>query len=172
MITCPTGCHRVILNKLLHYVYFTLSERWPPAILYEICSTKDALLMINEDVCVGWCTLFGVSLWAVISGLHPGAAMGASFGCVVFIMFPDPTVGNFFVKLLRKFLLTIGSWGFGYGAAIGVGGSWAMLAGVFGAALGSGILGALNLMVFNNGDLPKWLTGVLARIPGLRRDSE
>lgn len=116
------------------------------------------------DYFPGWMLAAWFFLVAMVVQLHPGAAMGASFGCVFFIFLPDPTVGGWGFKLVRKVGLTAVSWGFGYAAGIAVGGTLAMLFGVLGGALAATILGALNLMVLNDGDLPAWLATVLKTV--------
>lgn len=116
----------------------------------------------------GWLISFLLFVGALIVQLHPGAAMGASFGCVFFIFLPDPTAGGALFKFVRKLGLTVVSWGFGYAAAIAVGGSAAMLFGVLGGALASAVLGALNLMVLNDGDLPNWLNSVIKAVLRLK----
>lgn len=98
--------------------------------------------------------------------------MGASFGCVFFILLPDPVVSNWVVSLLRKFGLTLVSWGFGYAMGIAFSSNSSMLAAVIGAALASGVLGALNLMVKNNGDLPQWMSSAINAILRLKRGSD
>ena len=116
----------------------------------------------------GWFTAFALFVWAMIGQLHPGAAMGASFGCVFFIFLPDPTVGGMYFKFARKLGLAIVSWGFGYATGIAVGGTIAMLAALFGGALAAAVLGALNLMVLNDGDLPHWLTTIVRAVLRLK----
>lgn len=111
-----------------------------------------------------WFVALLLYLGALIAQLHPGAAMGASFGCLFFIFLPDPTAGGALFKFTRKCGLTIVSWGFGYAAGIAVGGSFAMLFGVLGGALAAAILGALNLMVLNDGDLPNWLASIVKAV--------
>lgn len=114
---------------------------------------------------------------SVIEQLHPGAAMGASFGCFCFLAFADPTVGTFLEKLIRKFLLLIFSWGAGYalGAAISTSpnwAGWAMITAVAGSALGATWAGAVNLMIRNDGPLPHWLSSIIDRIPLARKGSD
>ena len=120
----------------------------------------------------GWLTVALACVWAVLEQLHPGSAMGASFGCVFFILLPDPVVSNWVVSLLRKFGLTLVSWGFGYAMGIAFSSNSSMLAAVIGAALASGVLGALNLMVKNNGDLPQWMSSAINAILRLKRGSD
>jgi hypothetical protein len=112
----------------------------------------------------GWLTAFLLFLGAMVIELHPGAAMGASFGCVFFMWLPDPTAGGRLFKFIRKLCLTIVSWGFGYAAGIAVGGAGAMLASVLGGSLAAAVLGALNLMVLNNADLPNWLNSTIRAV--------
>lgn len=119
----------------------------------------------------------GVYMCSIIEQLHPGAAMGASFGCFCFLAFADPTRGAWLEKMVRKTLLLIGSWGIGYsfGSAVATSANWsgyAMLAAVAGAALGATIFGALNLMVRNDGPLPQWLSAIVDRIPVLRKGND
>lgn len=115
----------------------------------------------------GWVVAL-LYLGALAAQLHPGAAMGASFGCVFFMFLPDPTVGGWGFKLFRKSCLTLVSWGFGYAAGIAVGGTGAMFAAVFGGSLAAAVLGALNLMVLNNGDLPAWLSSLIRTVLRLK----
>lgn len=116
----------------------------------------------------GWFAAFALFVGAMISQLHPGSAMGASFGCVFFIFLPDPTVGGMIFKFARKLGLAIVSWGFGYATGIAIGGTLAMLAALLGGALAAAILGALNLMVLNDGDLPHWLTSIIRAVLRLK----
>lgn len=116
----------------------------------------------------GWFAAFALFVWTMIGQLHPGAAMGASFGCVFFIFLPDPTAGGMLFKFARKLGLAIVSWGFGYATGIAVGGTIAMLAALFGGALAAAVLGALNLMVLNDGDLPHWLVSIMRAILRLK----
>lgn len=116
---------------------------------------------------------------SVLEQLHPAAAMGTSFGCFCFLAFADPTVGKWYEKFLRKFALLIFSWGAGYAAGAGIGGSadpevskYAMIAAVGVSALSATIFGALNLMIRNDGPLPKWLGSIVDRIPVLRKGND
>lgn len=120
----------------------------------------------------GWLTLVAVSVWAVMEQLHPGSAMGASFGCVFFVLLPDPVVTSFFSKLLRKMGLTVVSWGFGYAVGIAFSNGSSMLMAIIGAAVASGVLGALNLMVKNDGDLPQWMSSLINAILRLKRGGD
>jgi hypothetical protein len=120
----------------------------------------------------GWLTICAAYVWAVIEQLHPGSAMGASFGCVFFVLLPDPVVASFFSKLLRKMGLTVVSWGFGYAVGIAFSNGSSMLAAIIGAAVASGVLGALNLMVKNDGDLPQWLSSLINAILRLKRGGD
>lgn len=118
-----------------------------------------------------------VSLWGMIQQAHPYAAMGASFGCVFVLLIRDPLVKSFIEQALRKLLLIILSWGIGYayGLALSESPSWksyTMFGSLALAALGSGVLGAFNLMVRNDGPLPKWLVGILDRTPLLRKGND
>lgn len=115
----------------------------------------------------GWVVAF-LYVLALAAQLHPGAAMGASFGCVFFMFLPDPTVGGRTFKFFRKTSLTVVSWGFGYAVGIAVGGTGAMVAAVLGSSLAAAILGALNLMVLNNGDLPNWLSSLIRTVLRLK----
>lgn len=119
------------------------------------------------DPSPGWVVAL-MYLGALAAQLHPGAAMGASFGCVFFIFLPDPTVGGWVFKCFRKTSLTVVSWGFGYAAGIAMGGTGAMLAAVLGSSLAAAILGALNLMVLNDGDLPNWLSSMIRAVLRLK----
>lgn len=116
----------------------------------------------------GWFVAFALLVGAVAGDLNPGSAMGASFGCVFFIFLPDATVGGRVFKFIRKVSLAAVSWGFGYATGIAIGGAVAMLAALLGGALAAAILGALNLMVLNDSELPHWLTSVLRAILRLK----
>lgn len=124
------------------------------------------------------CSLIaGIYACSVLEQLHPGAAMGASFGCFCFLGFADPTVGTWFEKLIRKVSLLIFSWGTGYaiGSAIGTSADWAgyaMISAVGGSALGATFFGALNLMIRNDGPLPRWLSSIVDRLPVLRKPND
>lgn len=120
------------------------------------------------DLVPGWFVAFLLFVGALIAQLHPASAMGASFGCVFFVFLPDPTAGGRLFKFFRKMGLTVVSWGFGYAAGIAVGGSVAMLSAVLGGALAAAVLGALNLMVLNDGDLPNWLSSVIKAVLRLK----
>jgi hypothetical protein len=120
----------------------------------------------------GWLTVSAVYVWAVLEQLHPGSAMGASFGCVFFILLPDPVVSSWFLKLIRKIGLTIVSWGFGYAVGIAFSSNSSMLVAVIGAAVASGVLGAINLMVKNDGDLPQWMSSLINAILRLKRGGD
>lgn len=129
--------------------------------------------MSTSNEITGSTALICMTFIACAQQLHPWSAMGAGFGCLLFVMLPDPTAGGLIVKLFRKSILTIASFGIGYACGYGVRGSdWAMLAAIGGAALGSGVLGALNLTVYNNGPLPQWLEKALDRVPGLNRGTD
>lgn len=128
----------------------------------------------GQCVALSW-----LCLWALAEQLHPGAAMGTSFGCFCFLAFADPTVGKWYEKLLRKVALLIFSWGAGYGAGSGIGYSsdpevakYAMITAVLVAAVSATVLGAVNLMVRNDGPLPKWLSAIVDRIPVLRKGND
>lgn len=116
----------------------------------------------------GWFVAFTLFMGATIGDLHPGSAMGASFGCVFFIFLPDPTAGGMLFKFARKLGLAVVSWGFGYATGIAVGGALSMLAALLGGALAAAVLGALNLMVLNDGDLPHWLTSIIRAVLRLK----
>lgn len=116
----------------------------------------------------GWFMAFALFVGAMVGDLHPGSAMGASFGCVFFIFLPDPTAGGMVFKFIRKLGLAIVSWGFGYATGIAVGGAVSMLAALLGGALAAAVLGALNLMVLNDGDLPHWLTSIVRAVLRLK----
>ena len=120
----------------------------------------------------GWLTLAFVYAWAVLEQLHPGSAMGASFGCVFFILLPDPVTTSWVQKLIRKFGLTVVSWGFGYAVGIAFSNGSSMLAAIIGAAVASGVLGAINLMVKNDGDLPQWMSSLINAILRLKRGGD
>ena len=120
----------------------------------------------------GWLTLAFVYAWSVLEQLHPGSAMGASFGCVFFILLPDPVVSSWSQKLIRKVGLTVVSWGFGYAVGIAFSNGSSMLAAIIGAAVASGVLGAINLMVKNDGDLPQWMSSLINAILRLKRGGD
>ena len=120
----------------------------------------------------GWLTLAFVYAWSVLEQLHPGSAMGASFGCVFFILLPDPVTASWSQKLIRKFGLTVVSWGFGYAVGIAFSNGSSMLAAIIGAAVASGVLGAINLMVKNDGDLPQWMSSLINAILRLKRGGD
>lgn len=120
----------------------------------------------------GWLTVSAVYVWAVLEQLHPGSAAGASFGCVFFILLPDPVVSSWFLKLIRKIGLTVVSWGFGYAVGIAFSNGSSMLAAILGSAVASGVLGAVNLMVKNNGDLPQWMSSLINAILRLKRGGD
>lgn len=116
-------------------------------------------------------------VWSLIEQLHPGAASGASFGCFFFLAFADPTKGSTVERLFRKVALLMFSWGLGYAVGSGLAaspnwGSFAMAAAVGISALSAAIFGALNLTIRNDGPLPRWLGGILDRIPTLKRGSD
>lgn len=123
--------------------------------------------MVIEQSPVGL-TVFGLSVWAVLEQLHPGAAMGASFGCIFFIFLPDPGGDHWVFKLTRKVGLTVFSWGIGYATGTFAGGDGAMFAAVLGGALGAVVMGAFNLMVKNDAPLPGWLDSLLKLVLRLK----
>ncbi|AUM59627.1 hypothetical protein HOS55_gp025 [Pseudomonas phage PMBT3] len=47
-----------------------------------------------------------------------------------------------------------------------------MLAAIIGAAVASGVLGAINLMVKNDGDLPQWMSSLINAILRLKRGGD
>jgi hypothetical protein len=116
----------------------------------------------------GWFVAFVLLVGTMAGQLHPGSAMGASFGCVFFIFLPDATAGGRVFKFVRKVALAVVSWGFGYATGIAIGGAVAMLVALLGGALAAAILGALNLMVLNDGELPHWLTSVIRAVLRLK----
>lgn len=107
--------------------------------------------------------------WAIVSileGLHPAAACGAAFGCFFFLAFPDPDKR----PILRKISLLFFSWGVGYSLGTAAAGSanwngFAMFIAISGSALSATVFGVINLMVRNDGPLPKWLATILDRLP-------
>lgn len=130
----------------------------------------------THNTAAGWLAIAGLYVWSVIEQLHPGAASGASFGCFFFLAFPDPTVGRWFEQLVRKFALLVFSWGSGYGIGSGLAASaawsgWAMAGACGTAAMVATLVGALNLMVRNDGPLPRWLGAILDRFPASRGPS-
>lgn len=129
--------------------------------------------MINEPASSsGWLTIAFVYAWSVLEQLHPGSAMGASFGCVFFVLLPDPVIASWSQKLIRKIGLTVVSWGFGYAVGIAFSNGSSMLAAIIGAAVASGVLGAINLMVKNDGDLPQWMSSLINAILRLKRGGD
>lgn len=118
-----------------------------------------------------------ISLWGLVQQAHPFAAMGASFGCVFVLLMRDPLVASVLERGCRKLLLIVLSWGVGYayGLALSESPDWksyTMFGALALAALGSGVLGAANLMFRNDGPLPPWLVGILDRIPLLRKGND
>lgn len=118
-------------------------------------------------------------IFALAEQLHPASAMGTSFGCFCFLAFADPTVGKWYEKLLRKIALLIFSWGAGYAAGSAIAAStdpdvakYAMIVAVVAAAVSATLLGAVNLMIRNDGPLPKWLGAIVDRIPVLRKGND
>lgn len=121
----------------------------------------------------GWAALALIYAWSVVGQLHPGAAAGASFGCFFFLAFPDPSAGRWWETLTRKFALLVFSWGAGYAVGDGIATSsewagWAKAAAVAVSAIAATVMGALNLMVRNDGPLPRWLGAIVDRVPLLR----
>lgn len=64
------------------------------------------------------------------------------------------------------------SWGFGYAVGIAFSNGSSMLASLLGAAVASGVLGSVNLMVKNNGDLPQWMSSLINAILRLKRGGD
>jgi len=120
----------------------------------------------------GSCAAFStVCLWTLLEQLHPGAASGASFGCFFLLAFPDPIKDRWLELAARKFGLLVFSWGMGYGIGSGHaqgGGTYAIAYACGTSALAAGVFGAVNLMVRNDGPLPKWLAAIVDRIPTLK----
>ena len=115
-------------------------------------------------------TLTGLALviLAVLEQLHPGAASGASFGCFFLLALPDPLRNSWWEIVLRKMLMLVFSWGWGYAMGSGhaaEGGHYAMATACGHAALAAAVFGSLNLMFRNDGPLPPWLSAMLDRIP-------
>lgn len=112
------------------------------------------------------------SFWvlvSVIQGLHPAAACGAAFGCFFLLAFPDPDRR----PIVRKVCLLMFSWGVGYslGTLTAGSASWsgaAMFVAVSGSALAATVFGVINIMIRNDGPLPKWLATILDRLPFLK----
>lgn len=131
-----------------------------------------------RDSSAGWLAVMLMYIGAVIEQLHPMSAIGASFGCMFFILLPDPVVEKWTgfigwtLKLFRKIVLTVLSWGIGYSVGILFFNNASMLMAILGGALGSTILGVLNLMVKNDGDLPPWLTSGMNAILRIKRGSD
>lgn len=110
---------------------------------------------------------------AILTAMHPWAAVGAAGGCCFFLAFPPNKT-----SYLQRFTLLVFSWVIGYAHGV----FWypdgppydpsAMLPAVALSALGVviGIAGAK--MVTRSGPLPPWLEGILDRIPVLRRKGD
>lgn len=118
--------------------------------------------------------IFGLFACSILEQLHPGSATGASFGCMFFLVCPDPAKRSWLEKFLRKTVLIMFSWGIGYGIGYGVSETpdikqWAMAYAAGSAALAAVFFGAMNLMIGNNGPLPQWLNDIVDRIPALRK---
>lgn len=114
-------------------------------------------------------TSVGSFLFAIAQGLHPGAACGAAFGCFFFLAFPDAEKR----PVARKLSLLAFSWGVGYSLGTAAAGSvtwsgFAMFVAVSSSALAATIFGVINLMVRNDGPLPKWMATILDRVPFLK----
>jgi len=112
-----------------------------------------------------------ICFMTLIEQLHPGSASGASFGCFFLLAFPDPSRDRWYELACRKIGLLVFSWGIGYGAGSGHaagGGNYAILISCSSSALAAAVFGALNLMVRNDGPLPKWLSAIVDRIPTLK----
>lgn len=122
----------------------------------------------------GWAAVVLAFFGALIQELHPMSAIGASFGCVFFILLPDPVVEKWtgiigwLLKLSRKIALTILSWGVGYSVGILFFNNASMLMAILGGALGSAVLGMFNLMIKNDADLPKWLSSLVSAVLRLK----
>lgn len=117
-----------------------------------------------------------IYIWSMIEQLHPGAAGGASLGCFFFLAFPDPAVGKWYEQAARKCALLVFSWGAGYSVGAGMAESaewanWAKAGAVSTAALSATLFGAFNLMIRNDGPLPRWLGAIIDRIPVIRGSS-
>jgi len=121
---------------------------------------------MNQPSIEAFLTWLALAILTTMQALHPGAACGAAFGCAFLLGYPDPSKR----AIVRKWFLIIGSWGTGYSvgtAAVGSPGwePFAMFFALATSALSAAVFGALNLMVRNDGPLPKWLGAVLDRVP-------
>lgn len=124
---------------------------------------------MNEPSISAMTTYLGWVIVSVLQGLHPGAACGAAFGCFFFLAFPDPDKR----PVMRKLALLAFSWGVGYSLGTAAAGSatwssFAMFVAVSSSALAATVFGVFNLMVKNDGPLPKWLGVILDRVPFLK----
>lgn len=130
---------------------------------------------MTEPNAVTWPTVVALYIWSVFEQLHGGAASGASFGCFFLLALPDPVKTHWLEVWLRKISLLIFSWGIGYGAGSGHaagGGHYAILLACGSSALAAAVFGAINLMVRNDGPVPKWLSAIMDRIPVLRSNGD
>lgn len=126
---------------------------------------------MSDPNAVAWPAIVGLYIWSVFEQLHPGAASGASFGCFFLLAMSDPDRPSWLELISRKIGLLVFSWGLGYGMGDGHaagGGNYAIALACGTSALAATIFGALNLMVRNDGPLPRWLSAIVDRIPILR----
>lgn len=134
--------------------------------------------MIGSTNGQGAWAILGIYVWAVLEQMHGMSAIGASFGCLFFIMLPDPKVDNWtgftgwVLALLRKIILTTLSWGIGYSVGYAFDNKASMLMAILGGGLGATILGVFNLMIKNDADLPPWLTSTVSAVLRLKRGTD
>lgn len=130
---------------------------------------------MSDPNAVAWPAIVGLYIWSVFEQLHSGAASGASFGCFFLLAMADPVRGSWSELIFRKVGLLVFSWGLGYGLGAGhaaEGGSYALAIACGVSALAATVFGALNLMVRNDGPLPRWLSAIVDRIPILKRGDD
>lgn len=120
------------------------------------------------------CSSFLCALFvAILTALHPWAAIGAAFGCCFFMGYPPRKT-----TYLARFALGAFSWGLGYASGVffyPVGPPYdpsAMLPAVALSALAVVIGLAAVKMVNRGGPLPEWVEGILDRIPVLKRKGD
>lgn len=134
--------------------------------------------MIGSNNGQGAWAILGMYVWAVIEQMHGMSAIGASFGCLFFIMLPDPKVDKWIgftgwlLALLRKITLTVLSWGIGYSVGYAFDNKASMLMAIVGGGVGATVLGMINLMVKNDGDLPPWMNSTISAILRLKRGTD
>lgn len=133
--------------------------------MFNVSNSSEAMPMNLWTALKEWGGYLLVWLWVLLQALQPAAAMGAAFGCVFFMAFPDPKSPLVF---LRKLGLLAFSWGLGYAVGKDVG-SFGMAWAVVVSALAATLMGALNLMVRNDGPLPDWFKSLLNALIRIKR---